>query len=255
MRALWRGNRTRVTRPAREERLGSSLDRCSARLLDFVLIREYPGGITLRRTGKTRQPVQPLTVGLTPSEHHSEDRDPADLNLVNRRRREFLVRCCQGVSAAVLVPAGLRGFAFPFIFDSRNTPLSAGDVDFHLHPRYRSETPLDAALLKTQAGLDGFITEKYHDQIAAILAEWSSSLLQSPVDARAVAKSLALDFLGSSFRPVESRLVRSGPALEIRQNKFTSLSALGGEAFLQELQSAMSSFSKIITAEFQVVSI
>jgi tetratricopeptide (TPR) repeat protein/peroxiredoxin len=124
-----------------------------------------------------------------------------------------------------------------------------------LHPHYRAQMPLDATLLKTQAGLDAFVTEKYQDLIAEILAEWSSSLLQSPPDTRAVEKAFALDFSGSPFRPVESRLVRSGPALEIRQNKFTRLTALGRDAFLQELRSAMSSFSKIVTAEFQVVSI
>ena len=39
--------------------------------------------------------------------------------------------------------------------------------------------PLDALLLKTQAGSDDFVTEKYADQIAAIFAQWSSGLLRS----------------------------------------------------------------------------
>jgi len=125
----------------------------------------------------------------------------------------------------------------------------------HLHPHYRVQLPLDAALLKTRSGLDAFITEKYHDQIAAILAEWSASFLQSLQDVQAVRRILASDFSASSFRPVESRLVRSGPALEIRQNKFAPPKALGRDAFLEQLHSAMSSFSEIATAEFQVVSI
>jgi tetratricopeptide (TPR) repeat protein len=149
----------------------------------------------------------------------------------------------------------LRGLAFPSFFDSRSTLSADGDVDFHLHPRYRSQSSLDATLLKTQTGLDGFVTEKYQDQIAAILAQWGSSLLQSPQDTGAIGSVLTSDFSGSSFRPVESRVVRSGAALEVRQNKFTRLSALGRDRFLEELRSAMSSFSKIVTAEFQVVSI
>ena len=75
---------------------------------------------------------------------------------------------------------------------------------------------------KTQAGLDDFVAEKYHDQIAAILAEWSADFKGSPRDVRAVEKILTPDFSGTSFRPVESRLVRSGPAVEIHQNKFGS---------------------------------
>jgi tetratricopeptide (TPR) repeat protein len=153
------------------------------------------------------------------------------------------------------VPSALRGLALPFfsLFDSRNTVSSDGE--FHLHPHYRAQTPLDATLLKTQSGLDNFIAEKYHDQIAVILAKWSSSLLQSPQDVRAVEETLSLNFSGSSLQPLESRLARSGPALEIRKNKFTRQTTLGREAFLQQLRSVLSPFSKIVTAEFQVTDI
>ncbi len=173
---------------------------------------------------------------------------------IDFRRRNFLIRCCQGASA-VLIPARLRGLAFPSIFDAPTKPTLKGDVDFHLHPHYRAQMPLDATLLKTKAGLDNFVTEKYQDQIAEILSEWSSSLLQSPKDMRALEKVLIPDFSATSLRPLESRSVRSGPTIEIRQNIFPPLLALGREAFLGELRSAMSSFSKIVTAEFQVVSI
>jgi len=133
--------------------------------------------------------------------------------------------------------------------------MVSSDGDFHLHPHYRAHTPLDSTLLKTQAGLDKFVTEKYHDQIAAILAEWSSGLLRSPQDVQGFEKALASDFSGSSLRPIESQLLRSGPSLEIRKNKFTRQIALGKEAFLQELRSALRPFSKIVTAELQVTAI
>jgi tetratricopeptide (TPR) repeat protein len=173
---------------------------------------------------------------------------------IDFRRRNFLIRCCQGASAG-LIPAGLRGLLFPSIFDSRDTVTQKNDVEFHLHPHYRAEMPLDATRLKTQAGLDNFVTEKYQDQIAAILAEWRASWLQSPRDVQAIEKVLASDFSASSLEAVESRLVRSGPALEIRQNTFAGSNSVGRDGFVQELQSAMSSFVKIVTAEFQVVSI
>jgi tetratricopeptide (TPR) repeat protein/peroxiredoxin len=153
-----------------------------------------------------------------------------------------------------MVPARLRGLTFPFsAFESENKLPPNGEL--HLHPHYRAQMPLDATLLKTQAGLDAFVTEKYQDQIAALFADWSSSLLQSPQDTKAVEKILTSDFSGFPLRPIESRVVRSGAALEIRKNKLTRGTALGRDAFLQELRSAMSSFSKILTAEFQVVGI
>ncbi len=123
----------------------------------------------------------------------------------------------------------------------------------HLHPHYRAQTPLDAVLLKAKAGLDDFVTEKYHDQIAAIFAEWSADLLESPPRMRAVEKVLSPGFMGTSLRPAESQLVRSGPMLEVHRVTYATLLEAG--AFSRELRSALSSFSEIITAEFQVTQI
>jgi tetratricopeptide (TPR) repeat protein len=173
-------------------------------------------------------------------------RDPTDLG-----RRDFLIRCCQGASVA-LIPAGLRGLALPFAYTTGSSPLTA---DFHLHPHYRGQLPLKATLLKTPAGLDDFVTEKYHDLIAVILGQWSGGFLRSPQDVQAVEKSLATDFSGGSFRAIESGLVRSGPAVEIRRNTFAGDLALAKEAFLRELRAALSSFSALITVEFQITGI
>jgi hypothetical protein len=203
-------------------------------LLDFGPTRQFPGDILLSRAGKSRHPL-----------------DPA---LDDASRRNFLVRCCQGASAT-LFPITLRGLALPFSFCFDAPTAVASGEEFHLQPHYRAQRPLDAILLKTRAGLDSFITEKYHDQIAAILAEWSSGLLRSPQELQAVEKVLAPDFLGSSMRPVESRLVRSSSGIEVSQNKFGTPAKLGKEAFAQELRSAMAAFAKVVTAEFQVTAI
>jgi tetratricopeptide (TPR) repeat protein/peroxiredoxin len=110
-------------------------------------------------------------------------------------------------------------------------------------------------LLKTQAGLDDFVTERYADQISAILAQWSSGLLQSPQDLSAIESVLLPNFSGASPQPADSRVVRPGPPIEVRHNAFRRETALGRDPFLQELRSAMSGFSRILTAEFQVTGI
>jgi tetratricopeptide (TPR) repeat protein len=178
---------------------------------------------------------------------------------VDIRRRDFLTRCCQGAAAA-LIPAGLlsdglRGFGFPSLHDFESAQADLSRSEFHLHPHYRMPRPLDALLLKTQAGLDDFVTELYADQIAAILAQWSSGLLQSPHDLSAVEKVLLPSFSGASPKPADSRVVRLGPPIEVRHNTFRQQTALGSDAFLQELRSTLSGFSKILTAEFQVTGI
>ena len=65
-------------------------------------------------------------------------------------RRDFLVKCCQGASAA-FIPAGLRGLTFPFAYASDSRNCQSGS-DFHLHPHYRAQLPLEATLLKTRGG-------------------------------------------------------------------------------------------------------
>src|SRR5271157_3513774 len=180
---------------------------------------------------------------------NSSARGPVDV-----RRRDFLIRCCQGASAA-LIPAGLRGLGLPSLYGFDSADADFSSREFHLHPHYRMPRPLDALLLKTQAGLDDFVTEKYADEIAAILAQWSSGLLESPQDLRAVEKVLLPTFSGYSPQPVESRVVRPGPAIEVRHNTFKRETALGRDGFLHELRSALSGFSKILTAELQVTSI
>ena len=129
------------------------------------------------------------------------------------------------------------------------------DAGFHLQPHYRTERPLDETLLKVQTGIDDFITEKYADQIAAVLAEWSASLLQSPRETLAIAKVLTADFSGASLKPAESRVVRSSPTLHVSQNQFASQTTLIRDEFIRGWQSALGGFSRIVTAEFQLRSI
>jgi tetratricopeptide (TPR) repeat protein/peroxiredoxin len=204
------------------------------RLLDSRPTHESPGDIALSRVGKPRGPLDP--------------------GLIDTGRRNFLVRCCQGASAA-LVPVGWRGIAFPFSSSLYSFPAFSSAGEFRLQPHYRSQLALDAVLAKTEAGRDAFVTEKYHDQIAAMLAKWSASLLQSSKDLSAVERALTPDFLGTSPRPVESRVVRAGSTLEVHHNNFTSQANIGRDAFVQEFRSGLNVFSKIVTAEFQVTSI
>ena len=120
------------------------------------------------------------------------------------------------------------------------------DGEFYLHPHYRAKLPIEATLLKVQAGADNFITEKYADQIAAILNEWSAALQKGPTEKRSRSRRCCPQFFGLFVRATESRLIRPGPSLEIRHNKFADQTILRREAFLQSVKSAMSAFSKII---------
>jgi tetratricopeptide (TPR) repeat protein/thiol-disulfide isomerase/thioredoxin len=154
-----------------------------------------------------------------------------------------------------MLPLSLPGLTFPNVAGSAWVDVHSPETEFHLHPHYRAPSPLDATLLKVQAGLDDFVSEKYADQISAFLAEWTSSLRRSPQDLKAIENALAANFLSASLHPSESRVVRAGPSLEVRRNKFSSQPSLGLEAFLRDLRSTTSVYSEIRTAEIQVTRI
>src|SRR6202140_155736 len=196
--------------------------------------RGHAGDIFLKRPEKMRN---------TPAPH------PAKLH-----RRDFLIRCCQGASAA-LIPAGMRGFGLASLYGSESIQTDSSPREYHLHPHYTMSRPLEALLLKEKSGLDDFVTEKYADDIASVLAKWSSGLLESPHNVGAIENCLLPDFRGASLRPLESHIVRPGPAIEIRHNTFKAEAALDPKAFLEQLRAALTSFSKILTAEFQVTGI
>ncbi len=110
-------------------------------------------------------------------------------------------------------------------------------------------------LRKVQAGFDDFVTEKYQDQVAAILREWSTQLLESPRKTDALEKVMTSNFSGASPKPTAWQPVRAGSTLQVFGMKFSGESLLAREAFLEQWRSVMSPFSKVLTAEFQVTSI
>ncbi len=180
-----------------------------------------------------------------------------DASLVDRNRREFLIRFCQGAAVAML-PAGLPNFAFRFSgTPSSSTTDSTGAAPgaYHLHPHYRTQRPLDTLLLKAQAGSDEFVTEKYQDQIAAILREWAAGLRSSTTAIGAFEKCFADGFSGISLKPSDSKVVRSGAVLEVRRMEFRASTALGKDKFLEELRSVFSGLVEILTADFQIIGI
>jgi tetratricopeptide (TPR) repeat protein len=196
----------------------------------FRFKRGYPGGKFLSRQEKLRA-------------------------LVDHRRRNFLVRCCQGAAGAALWPAGLRDLSFAPKVATALLSFPLGESDFHLHPHYRTPRPLDALLLKTQAGSDEFITEKYADQIGAVLADWSSQLLRTPAEVDTIAKALAPDFSGFSLEPVETKRLRSHAGVRVDRNTFGGRNTADKETFLRSLRTNVISFSKIITAEMQITEV
>ena len=207
----------------------------------YVATRPGPGDVVRCLGARRREWV--------PSAETGEEKPLTDV-----LRRSFLRRCWQGLSGAVLSTSFPRAdFSFFHPLDSQIA--TSQDGEYHLHPHFQTPTPLDGALLKAKTRLESFGAEIHCNQIAAILAEWSADFLQTPQRTDAVGTVLTPGFLGCSTEPLGSRSLRSGHAIDVRRVTFRQEPSLSRDAFLQELRLAMSTFSKIVTAEFHVTRI
>lgn len=124
-----------------------------------------------------------------------------------------------------------------------------------MQPQYRVQRGIESVLRRVKAGSDEFVTEKYHDQVAAVLTEWSSQMLQSPQTTAALERVLTANFSANSPKALQSLAVRADGTLQVWQEHFAEETTLVQQPFLAQWRSSISHFSKIITAEFQVTHI
>src|SRR5437879_3527529 len=165
-------------------------------------------------------------------------------------RRQFL-QYCQGAAFALL-PAGFLRPTLHSVFSQAKSVLPDG---LQLHPQYRLKRGIEAVLRKVPAGFDEFVTEKYQDQISAILSQWSAELLQSPQDTTALERVMARSFTAGSLKSSQSRIVNETAPLKLWKVQYPQEANSGKEVFLSELREWLSAFSRLLTAEFQVVGI
>jgi tetratricopeptide (TPR) repeat protein/peroxiredoxin len=150
------------------------------------------------------------------------------------------------------LPAGLQLPGFFSFSAQKQTQLPEM---LQLHPQYRINSGMEAILKKVPAGYDEFITEKYCDQIDVVLDGWSLQLRESPLETATVVKVLSPRFVGCSMKGAQIELVHEKSFAKIWKVSYSQETPLGGEAFLFELRASLADFSKLLTAEFQIVSI
>ncbi len=122
-------------------------------------------------------------------------------------------------------------------------------------PHYRAKSPLDEVIRTAEPGLDAFVTEKYEDEIEAVLGQWSIGLRKSAPNYEGISRFFAPVFVASTLRPSEEVRVRSETGLEIWRSRFSGPPTLGARSFIQELRGLVGPLSEIVTAEFKVTGI
>src|SRR4029077_1635399 len=84
---------------------------------------------------------------------------------------------------------------------------------------------------------------------------WSAQLLNSPRQTSALGKAMTLDFLGSSLKFARAMTVNNAGPFKVWRVQYPAEPALKSETFLSELQLSLADFSRLMTAEFQVINI
>jgi len=173
-----------------------------------------------------------------------------DANSISRRT--FL----QGMrwAPALFLPAPIHGaWHRSLVAANSNTAPSFPFADSRLTPHYPAKSPLEDVLRLVAPGTDEFVTEKYVFEIAALLNEWGNTLKTGAPALGLLAKFLDAAMEGTPLGHAEERRVRSGGAIEIGRRQFPGAESRGRERFLEEMKSYFAPFSRLETAELQVV--
>jgi tetratricopeptide (TPR) repeat protein len=132
-------------------------------------------------------------------------------------------------------------------------PAAVGELQ--IHPQYRVRLGIEEVLQKVPAGFDQFINEKYQDEIAAILNNWSTQLRTSPQEFAAIRNAMAPGFAGSSLRPSQLRVTCEDGPFKIWSVQYPPETNLTSDTFESQWKSSLNPFSKLLIAEFQITRI
>lgn len=158
-----------------------------------------------------------------------------------------------------LTPAAFR--AAPFFAGALSTGLPSlaserqagpGFADLRLTPQYPAQSPLNDILALVTPGSDGYVTEKYADEIGSVLQKWSEALKAAPARVTVLADSLDDSIEASTLLPAAETVLRSAHGIRSVRRQFTPDLARGRDRFIECLRSWLAAPLQIETAEFEI---
>jgi len=165
-------------------------------------------------------------------------------------RRDFLKYCT--VIPGLWLPAKFNLSPLMLNGSSDREQSASTAAVYRFTPHYPQGTPLDDVLGKVDPKLDVFPTEKYAEEIDAILKQWGCALCQSPPDLEPVVSSLSHELVASSLVASEVEKIRTGPPIEVSRIGFQKSQGLRRDSLVAELQTLFASSEQLLVAEFQI---
>ena len=142
---------------------------------------------------------------------------------------------------------------FPNVGIDRQSAIPFADL--RLAPRYPVKSPLADIIALVPPGSDGYITEKYADEIGSVLKKWGDALKVSPAGLTVLAESVDESIEASTFAPSAETVLRSGYGIDTLRRQFAPDPARGRGRFVENLRSWLAAPLQIETAEFEIFGI
>jgi Flp pilus assembly protein TadD/peroxiredoxin len=160
-------------------------------------------------------------------------------------------------SPMLFLPAPLRisplGAFFPAsqAASAVQFPLS----DYRFTPHYPVQPPLEAFFRQILPGLDEYVLEKHAFDLTQLLDEWGVALRAAPPALAVLAKFVAGSIETTPLVAIKEVKIRNANGIEVIRSAFADNFFLGRERFLREIRSCLHAFTRIQTAEFEIVAI
>jgi len=168
-------------------------------------------------------------------------------------RREIL----KGVALAPLAlrSAPLFSGLLPTGLLPSNLQVGVDFTDLRLTPQYPTRSPLTDILSLVAPGSDGYIEEKYADEIGTALKNWCDGLKSDPAGLAVLSRSLDDSIEASTFVAASDDVLRSAYGIQTVRRQFRSDLVRGRERFLENLGNWLAKPLQIETAEFEIFGI
>ena len=128
-------------------------------------------------------------------------------------------------------------------------------ADLRLTPRYPVKSPLADIIALVPPGSDGYITERYAEEIESQLKKWSDALKGSPAGLTVLAESLDESIEASTLVPAPENVLRSAYGIETVRRQFGPDLGRGRDRFIENLRSWLAAPIQIEAAEFEIFGI
>lgn len=170
-------------------------------------------------------------------------------------RREILKR--MALAPGVFYPAHFLGWphgpGFPNLLADR--PRHFPFWDFRLTPRYPVKSPLTDILSLVVPGSDGYITERYSDEIESILKRWSEALKASPDNHSVLVEALDPSIEASTWKAARESEARAAYGIRTVRRQFAAELVSGREQFAENIRAWLGTPARIETASFEIYGI